>query len=195
MCGILICLLDLHANSLDKCRHQHHLLHLFSPRHHLLGDLLLLVLHLIAPESVLVVVGEAVTRIGVSIDIVDIARYLHKIARYLHSHAPVDHDGYGQGEDEGAGQRTEAAQQLTREGLRRSEQKNIYYPEKIFLPDLTWCPTVVTVRMPHHTLSRNVHLPSSKSESLSTKKTREAKVSTATPTSTIIRPSSLYAWG
>ena len=80
--------------------------------------------HLIAPESVLVVVGEAVTRISVSIDIVDIARYLHKIARYLHSHAPVDHDGYGQGEDEGAGQRTEATQQLTREGLRRSEQKN-----------------------------------------------------------------------
>ena len=32
--------------------------------------------HLIAPEPVLVVVGEAVTRIGVSIDIVDIARYL-----------------------------------------------------------------------------------------------------------------------
>ena len=66
--------------------------------------------------------------------------------------------------------------------------------KKILTPDLTWCPTVVTVRMPHHTLSRNVHLPSSKSESLSTKKTREAKVSTATPTSTIIRPSSLYAW-
>ena len=56
---------------------------------------------------------------------------------------------------------------------------------------LMWCPTVVTVSIPHQTESKKVHFPSWNSESLSTKKTREAKVRTATPTKTIMRPSSL----
>ena len=60
LCLFRICLFDLHANSLDKCRHQHHLLHLFPPRHHELRHLLLLVLNLVTPQSVLVKRGETV---------------------------------------------------------------------------------------------------------------------------------------